>query len=555
MADQQYLALYRKYRPMTFEDVRGRDAIVRTLRNQILTGRISHSYLFCGTRGTGKTTIAKIFARAVNCEHPVDGSPCGTCASCLAIERNADLNVAELDAASNNGVEDVRGIIDQVAYSPTQGRYRVFILDEAHMLSQAASNALLKTLEEPPSYAIFILATTEPNRLPVTILSRCQRFDFGRLPLTVIADRLREIADREGLDVEDRALRYMASAADGSMRDGLSLLDQCNAFNYGGDTLTYERTLEILGAVDTAVFSRMYRCLRESRVMEAVQILDEILLQGRELVQFATDFTWYLRGLMLLKGSEMTAASMDVTRENLDQMIRDARNGEMEEIMRYIRIFSGLLSEIRFSSSRRILTEMAVIRACRPAMDGAAPDGSGNTPGNLAARVQKLEERLVENEHLLSEGRGTLPVSEGEEERPRTAPAPRQMSPEEKRMLAAAVPEDIRGIVASWEKLIADLPRDRFGAAKSSLMGAYPSLGENGTLLVVFPDWVTGELFQRNEQDQTMLADYLSERCGSRVTLEIRVLDNSGQNKDNYPDLRELGGFDKINMDVETEDE
>ena len=555
MADQQYLALYRKYRPMTFEDVRGRDAIVRTLRNQILTGRISHSYLFCGTRGTGKTTIAKIFARAVNCEHPVDGSPCGTCASCLAIERNADLNVAELDAASNNGVEDVRGIIDQVAYSPTQGRYRVFILDEAHMLSQAASNALLKTLEEPPSYAIFILATTEPNRLPVTILSRCQRFDFGRLPLTVIADRLREIADREGLDVEDRALRYMASAADGSMRDGLSLLDQCNAFNYGGDTLTYERTLEILGAVDTAVFSRMYRCLRESRVMEAVQILDEILLQGRELVQFATDFTWYLRGLMLLKGSEMTAASMDVTRENLDQMIRDARNGEMEEIMRYIRIFSGLLSEIRFSSSRRILTEMAVIRACRPAMDGAAPDGSGNTPGNLAARVQKLEERLVENEHLLSEGRGILPVSEGEEERPRTAPAPRQMSPEEKRMLAAAVPEDIRGIVASWEKLIADLPRDRFGAAKSSLMGAYPSLGENGTLLVVFPDWVTGELFQRNEQDQTMLADYLSERCGSRVTLEIRVLDNSGQNKDNYPDLRELGGFDKINMDVETEDE
>ena len=179
MAEGHYLALYRKYRPRTFEDVRGRDAIVRTLKNQIMTGRIAHSYLFCGTRGTGKTTIAKIYAKAVNCEDPRDGSPCGECPSCRAIEANADLNVAEMDA--------------QVAYSPTQGRYRIYILDEAHMLSAAASNALLKTLEEPPSYAIFILATTEPNKLPVTILSRCQRFDFGRLPAPVIEGRLREV--------------------------------------------------------------------------------------------------------------------------------------------------------------------------------------------------------------------------------------------------------------------------------------------------------------------------------------------------------------------------
>ena len=257
MAEGHYLALYRKYRPRTFEDVRGRDAIVRTLKNQIMTGRIAHSYLFCGTR-------------AVNCEDPRDGSPCGECSSCRAIEANADLNVAEMDAASNNSVDDIRRIIEQVAYSPTQGRYRIYILDEAHMLSPSASNALLKTLEEPPSYAIFILATTEPNKLPVTILSRCQRFDFGRLPVPVIEGRLREVAEMEGLTVEDKAYHYLAGAADGSMRDGLSLLDQCNAFNYGNEVLTYEfrctageRTVLVYINCDTGLEEQIYIVIKD----------------------------------------------------------------------------------------------------------------------------------------------------------------------------------------------------------------------------------------------------------------------------------------------------
>ena len=362
MAEGHYLALYRKYRPRTFEDVRGRDAIVRTLKNQIMTGRIAHSYLFCGTRGTGKTTIAKIYAKAVNCEDPRDGSPCGECPSCRAIEANADLNVAEMDAASNNSVDDIRRIIEQVAYSPTQGRYRIYILDEAHMLSASASNALLKTLEEPPSYAIFILATTEPNKLPVTILSRCQRFDFGRLPAPVIEGRLREVAEMEGLTIEDKAYHYLAGAADGSMRDGLSLLDQCNAFNYGNAVLTYERTLEILGAVDTEVFSRLFTSIHDHDVQTGLAVLDEILMQGRDMVQFITDYTWYLRNLMLLKASEKIADSLDVSAENLQQMIAHARDTEMEEIMRGIRIFSALISEIRFSASRRILTEWTGLR-------------------------------------------------------------------------------------------------------------------------------------------------------------------------------------------------
>ena len=253
-----YQALYRKWRPQNFEDVKGQEHIVTTLKNQIRLGRIGHAYLFCGTRGTGKTTVAKIFARAVNCEHPVDGSPCGECAMCRAIQSQASMNVIEIDAASNNGVDNIREIRDEVEYSPTEGRFKVYIIDEVHMLSIGAFNALLKTLEEPPEYVIFILATTEAHKIPVTILSRCQRYDFHRITIDTIADRLRELADKEAMDVEDKALRYIARAADGSMRDALSLLDQCVAF-YLNERLTYDHVLEILGAVDTSVFSRLLR--------------------------------------------------------------------------------------------------------------------------------------------------------------------------------------------------------------------------------------------------------------------------------------------------------
>ena len=246
-----YTALYRKFRPDEFEDVKGQDAIVRTLKNQINADRIGHAYLFCGTRGTGKTTVAKIFAKAVNCEHPVDGSPCGECAMCKSIA--AGTSMIEIDAASNNGVDNIREIREEVTYRPTEGKYKVYIIDEVHMLSIGAFNALLKTLEEPPEYVIFILATTEAHKIPITILSRCQRYDFKRISIETIAARLRELIDKEGWDVEDKAVRYIAKMADGSMRDSLSLLDQCAAF-YMNETLTYDHVLEVLGAVDTEEF-------------------------------------------------------------------------------------------------------------------------------------------------------------------------------------------------------------------------------------------------------------------------------------------------------------
>ena len=252
-----YVALYRKFRPSVFEDVKGQDHIVTTLKNQIKSDRVGHAYLFCGTRGTGKTSVAKILAKAVNCEHPVDGSPCGECEMCKEIQAGNSMNVIEIDAASNNGVDNVREIIDEVSYSPTKGKKKVYIIDEVHMLSTGAFNALLKTLEEPPSYVLFILATTEVQKIPITILSRCQRYDFHRINIDNIEARLRQVVDSEGITVEDRALRYIAKAADGSMRDSLSLLDQCVAFNYGQE-LTYDKVLNVLGAVDTDVFSRLF---------------------------------------------------------------------------------------------------------------------------------------------------------------------------------------------------------------------------------------------------------------------------------------------------------
>lgn len=266
-----YTALYRKFRPSTFDQVKGQDHIVQTLKNQINANRIGHAYLFCGTRGTGKTSVAKIFAKAVNCEHPVDGSPCNECETCRGITNGSAMNVIEIDAASNNGVDNIRQIRDEIQYSPSSGKYTVYIIDEVHMLSIGAFNALLKTLEEPPAYVIFILATTEPHKIPITILSRCQRYDFKRISIDTIAARLSELMEKESIEVEDKAIRYVAKAADGSMRDALSLLDQCIAF-YLGQKLTYDNVLDVLGAVDNEIFSRLTRSVIDSDVTTSLNL-------------------------------------------------------------------------------------------------------------------------------------------------------------------------------------------------------------------------------------------------------------------------------------------
>ena len=383
-----YTAMYRRFRPTTFEEVKGQDAIVTTLKNQIRSDRIGHAYLFCGTRGTGKTSIAKLFAKSVNCEHPVDGSPCGECASCKAIAEGRSMNVIEIDAASNNGVDNIREIVNEVAYSPTEGKYRVYIIDEVHMLSAGAFNALLKTLEEPPSYVIFILATTEANKIPVTILSRCQRYDFKRLTVEQIEERMKEAlaAAGEELPIEEKALKYLAKSADGAMRDAWSLLDQCLAF-YMGQELKYENVLEVLGAVDTEVFSDFFRGIVAGDAIGLIHKLEKIIIDGRDLSQFVSDFTWYLRNLMLLQSQTDASDVLEMSEENMKLLKEDAKFTDLNGVMRYIRIFSELSGQLKNSSQKRVMVEVALIKMTQPAMEKGLNDA-------LMDRIAVLERRM-----------------------------------------------------------------------------------------------------------------------------------------------------------------
>ena len=381
-----YTALYRKWRPQTFEDVRGQEHIVTALRNQINSGRIGHAYLFCGTRGTGKTSIAKILARAVNCEHPVNGSPCNRCASCQAILNGSSMNVVEIDAASNNGVDNIREIRDEVRYSPTDAKYRVYIIDEVHMLSAGAFNALLKTLEEPPSYVIFILATTEVHRIPITVLSRCQRYDFRRISTDTLYDQLKKLTDAEGIAIEEKALRYIARLGDGSMRDSQSLLEQCVAFSFG-ETMTYEKVLDVLGAVDTSVFSRLLQSVRHYDVSGGIHLLDEISAQGRDLTQFVTDFIWYLRSLLLVQTGADAEEALDMSAENLAVLKKEAQEVETDTLLRYIRVFSELSGQMRSASSKRVLLDVALIRMMKPAME--------QDQESMKQRISQLENQVA----------------------------------------------------------------------------------------------------------------------------------------------------------------
>lgn len=380
-----YMALYRKWRPDTFEEVKGQDYVVTTLKNQIINNRIGHAFLFCGTRGTGKTSIAKLFAKAVNCEHPINGSPCNECTACRAIADGSSMNVIEIDAASNNGVDNIRQIREEVQYSPSEGKYKVYIIDEVHMLTQGAFNALLKTLEEPPAYVIFILATTESHKIPITISSRCQKYEFRRISVETISDRLMELLGREQIEAEKKAVDYIAKAADGSMRDALSILDQCIAFNIGKE-LTYENVLDTIGAVDIDVFARLLECVIKLDVVGAIDLVDEVVWQGRELSRFVSEFTWFLRNVLLVKVSPEADQKLDMSAENLERLRQLAAQIDTDALIRYINIFSDTSANIKYAVQKRIVLELAVIKLCKPEME---TDYSA-----LLDRVRVLEQKL-----------------------------------------------------------------------------------------------------------------------------------------------------------------
>ena len=425
-----YQALYRAWRPQTFSEICDQDAVVRTLKRQVETGRIAHAYLFCGSRGTGKTSAAKVLSRAVNCLHPVDGDPCGECEICRALQKENCMDVMEIDAASNNSVDEIRDLREKIKYPPVQTRYKVYIIDEVHMLSTGAFNALLKTLEEPPAHAVFILATTEPQKLPATVLSRCQRFDFHRISVEAIIARLKVVLAGIGREAEDGALQEIARAAEGAMRDALSLLDVCLSFTEGAVSAQLAR--DVLGTTGRDFMFRFTDAIIGWNAAAALEGIDEAMRRGGDARVFAQDAAAHLRAVLLAEvvGDELTQL-IEVTREDAERFRAQAARAERSQLMRAMELFMGLEGDMKWATQPRTLLELAAVRACHPE----------------AERDAQLSERVARVEEMLQNGAALAPAAapaapEAKAAAPAEAPAGAKPKPAVKAASAAQPPKE-----------------------------------------------------------------------------------------------------------------
>lgn len=379
-----YTALYREWRPRTFYDVVGQEHITTTLKNQILNNRIAHAYLFCGTRGTGKTSTAKVFAKALNCLNLKDGEPCNECEMCTKINEGLAIDVTELDAASNNGVDKIRDIIDDVKYPPQEARYKVYIMDEVHMLSAGAVNAFLKTLEEPPNNVIFILATTDPQKLPITILSRCQRFDFKRINNSDITARLRKIVNDQNVLADERSLNLIARVSDGAMRDSLSILDQ--AISMGNGNVDYNTVVSMLGLVTNDHLFNLVNAVIQKSVEKSIEIIEDVIYSGKDIYLFIKDLIAHYRNLLMVKVTNNPEEVLDMSEENIALIKEQGARLRAEEIMRCIRILQEAENNAKLSKQARLYCELAVIKMCKIEYD--------TSNEVMLTRLNKLEESL-----------------------------------------------------------------------------------------------------------------------------------------------------------------
>ena len=504
-----YQALYRRYRPARFEDFVGQEAVIKTLRSQIMSGRIAHAYLFCGTRGTGKTSTAKVFARAVNCEHPENGDPCGQCPTCKALAEENSLDILEIDAASNNGVDEIRDLREKVKYPPQTGRYRVYIIDEVHMLSQGAFNALLKTLEEPPAYVVFILATTEPQKLPATILSRCQRFDFGRIPAHQIIERL-HVALKEGqIQAEDAALARIARAAEGGMRDAWSIMDMCLSYAQEEDGgLTEELVLRVLGAADKSFLFAFADKLIDSDAAGALALIDEMMRKGREVQVFVRDVSAHLRALMLadICDEEQLSGLLEVTHEDAAEYIQQAKRTSHTRLMRMLDLFLASETDMKWAAQPRFALETAALRAC-------APEESLQVEA-LAARVDELERRLREGVVM------AVPAKKSAKAAPSEAPSVQTEAPEITKEAPKGPAPDAERI---WQEAMRQAKQkpQLFGMLKFGRLVS----GENGLFTVVYPKAMGAAYVKMLSMPEknAEVADYLTKAAGYPCTFRAAI--------------------------------
>lgn len=464
-------ALYRAYRPQTFEDVVGQEHIIRTLKNQVENNNIGHAYLFTGTRGTGKTSTAKIFARAVNCTNGINQEPCNECDVCRDILNDNIMDVIEIDAASNNSVDDIRELRESVKYSPAKAKYKVYIIDEVHMLSQGAFNALLKTLEEPPSYIIFILATTEPHKIPATILSRCQRFDFKRVTVKDMSDRMKKICLEENIDVEEKALNLISRNSQGALRDALSILDQCISF--GDNKIEYKYVVELLGTVNIEQLFDMAECIINQDTKKSLQNLNEFVIWGKDIRNLINDLIDHFRNLMVCKVSNELDEIISLPEETVNLLKEQANSVDMNDLIRILNILSTAQDNIKSSSNPRVLAEVTMIKLAQPMFD--------ESKEALIKRIENLEKTIESGNIKVS----VNSVSNTKEDDVIENNQVKEVIYENVKS------EDVKLIEASWEKIRGNIKQDK----QSKQMPVFFLLGDvksfnvsNNILYLIYSD-------------------------------------------------------------------
>jgi len=523
-----YQALYRKWRPLTFDDVIGQKHITQTLKNEIISNRIGHAYLFCGTRGTGKTSTAKIFSRAINCLNNSNGNPCNECEVCKGILDGSIMDVVEIDAASNNGVDNIREIRDEVVYAPSKSRFKVYIIDEVHMLSAGAFNALLKTLEEPPAHVMFILATTEVHKIPATILSRCQRFDFKRITTDDVVERLKQIIRDDNIHIDEQGLRLIGRVSDGSMRDALSILDQCLAF--GSSEIKYEDIISILGIVDNIFLYEITDAIISGEPGRAMEHIEELVRDGRDIVHFIDDLTVHFRNLLMSKVVKTPEKVLDMSKDAVEQLNRQSASISQEKIINCIKILSEAYANAKWASNPRIILEVAMMKMCLPVLDTSTEA--------LMDRIAELEYKLAAGVVTVKEGTGgrsddTVPKRE------KTQASDGKKKGEQKVQVKKQSNPELGKIIGLWPDIIEELKKENKVKLYVYLLDAHVE-DVNGVLGIIFKDsCATNKKLVSSKENMEAIEKAILQLSGSTVKVKCfleKELDSSqsADNKDKF---------------------
>ncbi len=536
-----YQALYRQYRPKTFDEVLGQEHVVNTIKNQIQNGNIGHAYLFSGTKGTGKTSVAKIFSRAVNCLNPVDGNPCNECEICKGILDETIMDVIEMDAASNRGIDDIRELKDKTMYPPSRAKYKIYIIDEVHMLTEQAFNALLKTLEEPPKHLIFILATTEPEKLPQTILSRCQKFDFKRIKTVDLIKNMNKICGELNIPVEERALKLIARNSDGSMRDCLSLLDQCISYKEG--ELKYEDVLDILGIANTELLFSLVDNIVGKDLENALFKIDEIIQDGKDINQFIKDLIFHFRNLLIVKTSNNPMEIMDIDEETVEKYILQVKDMSVDYILKVLDILNTSEAQAKWATQPRIILEMAIIKIVKIEERMA-----------LEERVKKLEEIIKGGEIPIVKANETKTVEKTiTKSKPKKIIEEPKREPEPEPIVDDGVELPFETIKNNWENIL-QVVRDSRASTHGLLREGEPISFSNNKLEIGFKD---GYGFHKEaiskDENKELVEKIISNYFNKNISINFIMIDNfveeeNTTDKDSIQEVTDFFGEDIVEI-------